>query len=83
MKEKHVEKSYSYTINITGTNIIVQAAAEDLFQGQQSGEEQKIPAIHSLNGILAENQRVFQQYILPSLGLPTTRPQHTRDAGKR
>lgn len=39
MKEKHMEKSYSYIINITVTNIIFQAAAKDLFQGQQSGEK--------------------------------------------
>lgn len=83
MKEKHVEKSYSCIISITVTNIIFQAAAEDLFQGQQSGEKQNTPTIHSLNSILAETQRDFQQYLLPSLGLPTTRRQHTRDAGRR
>lgn len=43
MKEKHVEKSYSHIINTTVTNIIFQVAAEELFQGQQSGEKQKTP----------------------------------------
>lgn len=83
MKEKHVEKSYSYIINITVTNIIFQAAAEDLFQGEQSGEKQKTPTIHSLNSILVETERGFQQYLLSSLWLPATRRQHTRDAGKK
>lgn len=84
MKEKHREKGYICIINITVTNIIFLTAAEDLFQGHQSGEKQKKPpTINSVNGILSETQRDIQQYLLPFLGLVMTRRQHMRDAGKR
>lgn len=73
MKEKHREESYICTINITVTTLIFQAAAEDLFQGHQSGEKQKdIPTIYSLNGILSEIQKlkgIFNSIFCLSYGL--------------